>query len=120
MIAAISIILLLSFISWMYIFNIYEIDIKIDRQTLFSNGKSRSVIELVPMNSIGMKAPFRNVNSKINFVNGKELVDVILDEKNLIILQSKFDTGKVELKIESEYLLYPNKYNFEIKLSEAS
>ena len=120
MIAVISIILFLSFISWMYIFNIYEIDIKIDKHTLFLNGGSSAVIELVPMNSIGMKAPFRNVNSQIKFIDGKELVNVIYESQNKIVLKSKSDTGKVELKIESDYLLYPNKYNFEIKLSEAS
>ena len=119
MIAIISIVIFLSFISWMYVFNIYEIDIEIDRQTLFANGVSSSVIELVPMNSFGMKAPFRNVSSKISFINGKELVDVIYQSRNRIVLKSKCDTGRVELKIESEYLLYPNKYDFEIKLPEA-
>jgi hypothetical protein len=104
----------------MYIFNIYEIEIKIGKDTIPANGISKTFIELVPVNAVGTKAPFRNIVSTINFTEGKELVDIIIDKKNKIVFRSKSIPGKVIIKIESDYLLYPNKYLFNIKSSEAS
>jgi len=114
------ILLFIALLSWLYIFNIYEVEIKIDNVNLLSNGNSKTSIELVPLNSIGMRAPLRSINSKISFVIGKELVDVMRDGNNIIVLKSKLDTGTVILRFESDYLLYPNKYEFTIKQPEAS
>ena len=120
MLLFITFLLFAAFISWMYIFNIYEVDIDINRKTLIIGKTNNSTIKIVPLNSFGFKTPFRKIDTSINFLEGGDLAEIIKEDDSRFLLHAKSDTGKVILLLESDYFLYPNKFTFFIKPSEAS
>jgi hypothetical protein len=120
MILFLSLILFTALISWMYIFNIYEVDIDINNKIIRLGESNNSIIEIIPLNSFGFKTPFRKVTPSVKFIEGSELVDITKKDNNRYSIHAKSDTGKVVLLLESEYFLYPNKFTFLIKPDEAS
>ena len=77
--------LLLLFLSWFYVFNIYEVDYKIEPEAAHFN--SGIIITLFPVNSFGTRAPFRKIQSDIEILAGKEFIASI----------EKIDNGKFKL-----------------------
>ena len=95
---------------YMYVFNIYEVNVSVNPGELFADGSSTVKIEAVPLNSFGRRAPCRSVPAKFEITGGKDLVSVISkDEENgIMILKAKFSTGKVEVLIKPEKSLLPS------------
>ena len=120
MIIASSILFLLILSSWLYLFNIYEVEVKVDSKIISAQSNYSSKIELIPLNSFGYKAPFRKLNSKLSFLSGQDLIESTAKSENEYLINSKSTIGKVELLLESEYFLYPNKITFEIKPNEGT
>jgi hypothetical protein len=120
MLLLITFLLVAAFISWMYIFNIYEVDIDINRKKIILGKANSSIIKIVPLNSFGFKTPFRKIDMSINFLEGSDLAKIIREDESRFSLHAKSDTGKVILLLESNYFLYPNKFTFFIKPSEAT
>ena len=105
-----------AFFLYMYVFNIYEVEVSVNPRELFADGKSTLKIEAVPLNSFGKRAPFRNVSAEFNFTEGSDLVSVITrDEKNgVIVLKAKFTPGKVEVMVKPEKSLLPSLVEIQI------
>ena len=120
MLLLITFLLFAAFISWMYIFNIYEVDIDINHKTLIIGKTNNSTIKIIPLNSFGFKTPFRKIETSINLLEGGDLAQIIKEDDSKFSLYAKSDTGRVILLLESEHFLYPNKLTFFIKPSEAS
>ena len=48
-----------------YVFSIYEVTYKITPEKLYADNKSTMVIEVMPVNALGWKAPFRSPTKPI-------------------------------------------------------
>lgn len=98
-----------SFFLYMYVFNIYEVNVTVAPKELFADGNSMMKIKTVPLNSFGKQAPFRTSSAKFEVTGGKNLVTIIKsDEANgVMILKAKFSTGKVEVMVRPEKSLLP-------------
>ncbi|RJP62318.1 MAG: hypothetical protein C4539_18360 [Ignavibacteriales bacterium] len=77
---------------------------------LWADDQSEVIINCTPINSFGLKIPFRNSYVIFSIIEGKDLIDILhKDEtKGSLLLKSKFEEGKVIIKITSRYSLLPN------------
>ena len=102
--------LIVGFSSYYYIFSIYEVTYKITPDKLYADNTSILIIEVVPINSLGWRAPFRKPDTEFTFNEGKELIEVVfLDNPNGILkLRAKEKSGKVSVTIKSKYSLLPS------------
>lgn len=89
--------LILLFLSWFYIFNIYEVKIIFKK---FSS--SNYDLELVPLNSLGKRAPWRSIKYSYKIVEGKENIKKISESENVINLQLEDDSIQVKLEINTD------------------
>jgi hypothetical protein len=103
-------VLLTAGVIWKYYFNIYEIECVTNKNILWSDNQSKVIINCLPINSLGLKIPFRNSHVVFSIIEGNELVDIIQKDemKGMLLLKSKFEEGKVLIKITSRYSLLPN------------
>ncbi len=97
-------------LSLLYVFNIYEVNLKVNRTKIYADGQSILKIETVPINAFGFKAPFRKSFTKFEIIEGKQLIDIIKkDEKNgIFVLRAKYETGKVVINVKSKHSLFPS------------
>lgn len=101
---------------WNYIFSIYEIDYKVNPNFLVADGSSICEIVIVPVNSFGWKAPFRNVEVNYQIVEGSRLIEIVESDKTgTIKIKAKDKPGKVLLKVNSKYSKYPFNVSVQIK-----
>lgn len=92
------ILLILLLLSWLYIFNIYEVGVSVSQLSSLNY-----VVKIQPKNSVGSAAPFRRVNYYYKVVKGENNVEKIIDEgcgKLTIILRS--DSINVKLQIKTD------------------
>lgn len=103
-----------------YIFHIYEIDYRINPEYLYADYSSEVTIEVIPVNSLGFRAPFRNPKTKISVEEGKDLVEIVRYDKDesVLVLRSLGQTGIVTVRIVSEYSIFPSV--IEVKIIPAS
>ena len=106
----IIVILIAAFAAFHYIFSIYEVIYKITPDKLYADNSSTIVIEAVPLNSLGWKAPFRKSFSDFTINEGFELIEIlsINKENGVIKLKAKDKAGKVSITIKSKYSLLPS------------
>ena len=78
-----------------FVFNIYEVVYSVNPKELFADNESEIVLEAVPVNSLGMRVPFRSVSASFQLIEGRDLVDVVLtdNKKGKLILKAKKKTG---------------------------
>lgn len=106
----IIVILIAAFAAFHYIFSIYEVIYKLTPDKLFADNTSTIVIEAVPLNSFGWKAPFRKSYSSFTIIEGNDLVEIINlnKEYGILKLRAKDKAGKVSVTIKSKYSLLPS------------
>jgi len=110
-IAGIFLILILIF-SFLYIFNIYEVNYTVKPQSLFADSKSVITISSKPINAFGWKAPFREAPADFKIKEGKELTDILAEDsrKGILILKAKNKPGKIVIYAKSRYALFPSSF----------
>ncbi len=87
--------LIILLLSWLYIFNIYEVEI--NKKEV---GSLDYVIEIVPLNSFGMKAPFRKISYSFNIIEGDLLIEKLNDfTDGRIEVRLKHNSAKIKLQI---------------------
>jgi hypothetical protein len=93
-----------------YIFSIYEVVYKVAPAKLYADNSSTLVIEAVPINSFGWKAPFRKSYAEFTVNDGRELIDILSIDNDIGILKlkAKEKPGKVSITIKSRYSLLPS------------
>lgn len=113
---AIVLICLFALLAHQYIFSIYEVEYKINSRALYLNSDSKIIIEAIPVNSFGFRAPFRNSYTKFSIIQGKDLIEVEENnyEKGTLIINAKTETGIVVIRVKSRFSLLPTE--FEIKI----
>ena len=99
----------ITFLTFYFIFNIYEVTIKTEPKFLFSDQNSTIKIEVIPVNALGWQVPFRKARSNFELREGKNLVTIeqLSADDGLLILRSKGSAGKVGIVITSNYSLLP-------------
>lgn len=91
------ILLILLFLSWLYIFNIYEVGIRVNRISSLNY-----VLQIQPKNSFGFNAPLRNVEYQYEVLSGTDNIENIEDRgKGEIVVNLKSDSIKVKLAIKT-------------------
>jgi hypothetical protein len=106
----IIVILIAAFAAFHYIFSIYEVIYKITPDKLYADNSSTIVIEAIPVNSLGWKAPFRKSYSSFTIIEGNDLVQIISlnNEQGILKLKARDKAGKVSVTIISKYSLLPS------------
>lgn len=90
--------LILLFLSWMYLLNIYEVRIKL----VDNEGSRYHKIEIVPLNSFGFKALFREVDYEVTIEEGDDNIKEMIREENQILLLLTDEERKVKLSVITE------------------
>jgi len=103
------IILIIALAAYSYIFKIYETKVESSARNLFADNNSTVIITAVPIDALGMKAPFRKVSSKFEIREGNVLVDIISEDNysGKLILRAKNKIGKVIIYVKPELSLLP-------------
>jgi hypothetical protein len=101
--------LIIGFLFYQYLVNIYEVTVLVEPEALYADNQSTVIVSVIPLNSFGWKALFRTVTAEFEIEEGNTLVETIkADTKNgKLFLRAKYETGKVTIKIKSEYSLLP-------------
>jgi len=101
---------------YQYLFSIYEVEISVEPAVLYADNKSVCTIQTIPLNSFGIKAPFRKASAEFEIKEGRELIEIIeLDEKNGILkIKAAEKTGTVIIYVKPEKAILPS--SIEIKI----
>ena len=93
-----------------YLFSIYEVTYKITPDKLYADNTSTLVIEVIPLNSFGWRAPFRKAPAEFMINEGQNLVEIISNNQSIGVLKlkAKEKSGKISVTIKSKYSLFPS------------
>ena len=77
---------------------------------MYADNTSILVIEAVPINSFGWKAPFRKSHTEFTFNEGKDLIEVVFrdNDNGTLKLRAKGKPGKISVTIKTKYSLLPS------------
>lgn len=116
LIILILIFLIASLAVYHYLFSIYEVEVKVNPPNVYSGKSSEVTISVIPINAIGKRALFRRVYANFEVIEGKNLAEIILEDKNngKMILRIKGKEGKVIVKVKSEFALLPSEVEIPI------
>lgn len=105
LILIISVLFFVLFISWMYVFNVYEVKFVVSK----SATKESNLVYVYPklLNSFGMQIPFRKTEAEYKiFVNRNNLKLV----RTMDVLKLKFENqNSIELICSTKFNLFPEK-----------
>lgn len=104
-----------------YLFHIYEIDYRVSPRNLYADYKSEVTIEVIPLNPLGFRAPFRDPKASIIIEEGNSLVQVVgySDDKSSLTLRALGETGIVTIRIKSAFAIFPSLIEIKIFPSAA-
>jgi hypothetical protein len=105
-----------------YVFSIYETDFRLSNDVLYADNMSTVKIIAVPINGLGMRAPFRKVPTVFTFEEGAELVDVVSKDENngVMVIKARLSSGKVIIRAKAKYSLLPSVFEIPILANTAS
>lgn len=103
-------IFILVYIIHQYIYSIYEVKVVAKPDTIPPDNKSKTIISVIPINSLGKKVPFRSVPVNFNIIEGENLIltEYKNSKKGIAVLRVKDKPGLVKIEIISNYSLFPN------------
>lgn len=109
-------------LAYMYIFNIYEVEISVTPKELFADYHSTVVIRAVPLNSFGKKIYFRKASAEFEIKEGKDLITIEKLNKadGILVIKAKDRTGNVSILVKPEKSLLPSLVQIPIKPNYAS
>jgi hypothetical protein len=95
----------------MYFINIYEVKYIPSGELLIADNSSLLNIDVVPINSFGKRALFRNVEADFFIEEGEELVDILSDrsETSRFTIRSKTMEGEVVILVKCKKSYLPVK-----------
>jgi uncharacterized protein (DUF58 family) len=116
LIILILITLIASLAVYHYLFSIYEVEVKVNPKNIYSGKSSEVTISVIPINAIGKRALYRKVYANFDIIEGKNLAEIVLEDRNdgKLILRIKGEAGKVVVKVKSEYALLPSEIEIPI------
>jgi hypothetical protein len=106
---SIAIFLFVSFLFYKYFINIYETIVKVEPEKLFADSQSSIVVSVIPLNALGWKALFRYSTAEFEIIEGNSLAEIQFTDSvhGKLILKAKSETGKIVVRIKSEYSFFP-------------
>lgn len=112
----ITLFLILAFAVYNYLINIYEVIYKITPDVLYADGHSEITISVIPLNSLGWKALFREADTDYVITEGVDLVKITKYDKSKGIIKLKVGNqpGVVNITAKSSYALLPTPVSFQI------
>jgi hypothetical protein len=114
-IVALIVLLFVSLLSWLYIFDTYEVKYRCN----FEKGNQLSIIG-IPLNAFGKEVPFRLVKSNYRIIEPNESVKIKLVEKDKAIIYWGEKKHPVQIKIGARNSMsrWENIITIPIKISE--
>jgi len=100
---------------WFYLFNIYEVKIIVNPESLKLTSNSKIEIQTIPLNSFGTKALFRTISTKYEIVSGKELINLEKKSENILWIYSNGKSGEAEILVTPSIGLFPSKIKIKIE-----
>ena len=107
--------IIITIFAWFYLFNIYEVKILVNKNSLKINSDSKIEIEAIPLNSFGTKALFRNISAEFKIVSGKELISIEHNSKSSILVYSKGIIGNAEILVTPSVGMFPSKIKIDME-----
>lgn len=122
LIITVLIIMMAGLFAYMYVFNIYEVEISVTPKELFADNHSTVVIRAVPLNSFGKKILFRKASAEFEIKEGKELVTIekLNTAGGILVLKAKDKTGNVSIIVRPEKSILPSLVQISIRPNYAA
>ena len=107
---------ILSFGIYNYLFSIYEVIYKVVPDALYADNKSEVTITAIPINGMGSRALFREVEAGYTIIEGADLVTVTEQNQSegMLKIRAKDKPGIVKITAKSPYALLPSPINIKI------
>jgi len=91
------ILLILLLLSWLYVFNIYEVGISVNQLSSLNYD-----IKIKPKNSFGLTTPLRSIKYSFEVSEGEQNIENIKDDgSGKLSIMLKSDSTKVKLQIKT-------------------
>ena len=105
-----------------YVFSIYETDFRLSSEVLYADNMSTIKIVAVPINGLGVRAPFRKVPTVFSIEEGAQLIDVISKDENagIMVIRARLSPGKVIIRAKAKYSLLPSVFEIPILANTAA
>lgn len=105
-----------------YVFSIYETDFRLSNEVLYADNMSTIKIVAVPINGLGVRAPFRKVPTVFSIEEGEQLIDVVSKDENsgIMVIKARLSPGKVIIRAKAKYSLLPSVFEIPILANTAS
>ncbi len=100
--------------AWFYLINIYEVKILVSPESLSLNPKSKIEVRVIPLNSFGSEALFRNISAKFKIIKGEELIRIENSSQSSIEIYSQGKVGVAEILVTPAIGLFPSKIEIRI------
>lgn len=92
---------IISFVVWHFLLSIYEVKFETSNDASILKPNSTLTIKTIGVNSLGWELPFRTIKSKIEIIEGKDLIK-LSQMGNSVIIKTLDKEGNFAVKI------YPN------------
>ncbi len=112
--AAFIIISILTFV-WFYLFNIYEVKIHVVTESRILKTNEKIEINVIPLNSFGTHAFFRNISAEFEILKGSELITIKYISGSSIAIFSKGEQGNAEILVTPSIGLFPSKITIKVE-----
>ncbi len=89
--------LILLFLSWLYLYNIYEVRIQLSDQI----SETEYTIEIEPLNSFGKTAMFRSIDFSYEVIEGSNFIEDFRKQDKSLNLKLIEHHGEVKLSIKT-------------------
>ncbi len=96
------------------IFTVNSINVKIYPHHLYPDGNSTATISVISLNRFGFGVPYREFKTEFVVVEGYEKIEIISQNKNQLILKSRYEVGIVILLIKNKHTVVPMKVEIPI------
>ncbi len=108
-----ALVFLLSFFVWHFFLSIYEVKYNTSVVGSILKCNTELTIKTIGVNSLGWELPFRTIESKVEIIDGKDLIE-FSQTKNSIIIKTLSTEGKFEIKVIPKLSLNPTKFSYKI------
>ena len=112
----ITLMLILVLFLWLYLFNIYEVKVIVSPEYLLVDDKSKIEIRVVPLNSFGHKAAFREVKAIFAVEEGEEIIEsfIVNSDSTKAFIESSGKLGTIVVLVEADFGLFPTRVEIPI------
>jgi len=113
----ITLLLALILFLWLYLFNIYEVKVIVSPEYFLVDDKSKIEIRVIPLNSFGHKATFREVKAKFTIEEGEEIIESfnVNSDSTKAFIESNGKLGNIVVLVEADYGLFPTRIEIPVK-----